>query len=65
MAITQDERVDRIGANAAPVQPDVKENKGPRNHTASNAAPAQPRWIRNVHDYDRRQPREYQVTRFG
>ena len=28
-------------------------------------AAAQPRWIRNVNDYDRRERREYQVTRFG
>jgi hypothetical protein len=31
----------------------------------TNAPPAQPRWIRNVNDYHRRQPREYAVTRFG
>ncbi len=24
-----------------------------------------PRWLRNVNDYVRRQPREYDVTRFG
>jgi hypothetical protein len=38
--MTRDERVDRIAANAAPDQPDVKENKGAQNHAAANAAPA-------------------------
>jgi hypothetical protein len=65
MAITRDKLVDRIAANAAPVQPDVKENKGARNHTAANAATARAPWIRNVNDYDRRERREFQVTRFG
>jgi hypothetical protein len=36
MANTRDKRVDRIAGNPAPVQPDVKENKGVRNHTAAN-----------------------------
>jgi hypothetical protein len=66
MANTRDELVDRIAAHAAPDQPDVKENKGPRNHTAANAAPAaQPSWLRNVNDYARRERREFQVSRFG
>jgi hypothetical protein len=34
--------------------------------TAGPKGPLAPsRWIRNVNDYDRRQPREYAVTRFG
>ena len=57
--------VDRIAANAAPDQPDVKENKGARNHAAANAAAEPSRWIRSVNDYHRRQRREYAVTRFG
>jgi hypothetical protein len=28
-------------------------------------AAAQPRWLRNVNEYVRRQPHEYQVMRFG
>jgi hypothetical protein len=52
--------------NAAPVQPDVKENKGAGNHTAANAATARGRrGSGTVNDYDRREPREFQVTRFG
>jgi hypothetical protein len=47
MAITRDKLVDRIAGNAAPVQPDVKENKGARNHTAANAATAWAPWTRN------------------
>jgi hypothetical protein len=58
-------RVDRIAPNEAPVQPDVKENKGPRNHAVGKPTPAPSMWIRNVNDYHRRQPREYAVTRFG
>ena len=58
--------VDRIAANAAADQPDVKDNKGAHNHTAANAAPAeQPRWLQPIANYVRRQPREYAVTRFG
>ena len=66
MTNTRDELVDRrMSANAAPVHPDVKENKGPRNHTASNEAPAHPRWLRPLADFDRRERREFQVARYG
>jgi hypothetical protein len=65
MAITQDKRVERIAAFAAPGSKDAKENKAARNHAAANAAPAPSRWIRNINDYDRRERREYQVSRFG
>ena len=66
MTNTRDELVDRrMGANAAPAHPDVKENKGPRNHTASNEAPAHPRWLRPLADFDRRERREFQVARYG
>ena len=58
--------VDRIAANAAPDQRHVKDNKGPHNHTAAFAAPAeQPRWLQPIANYVRQQPREYQVMRFG
>jgi len=66
MAMSRDERVDRIASNEAPVQPDVKENKGARNHTAANPAPAaRLAWLKPLDSYDRQQRREFQVTRFG
>jgi hypothetical protein len=62
----REERVDRIAAtNVAPGRKDAKENKGAQNRAATNVAAAPSRWIRNVNDYHRRQPREFQVTRFG
>jgi hypothetical protein len=63
--MAQDKRVDRIAANAAPVQPNAKENNGAPNHTAANAAPAPTTWLKPLADYDRHERREYQVTRFG
>jgi hypothetical protein len=62
MANTQDERV---ASNEAPDQPDVKENKGPRNHTASNEAPAPRTWLRPIADFNRRESKTYAVMRFG
>jgi hypothetical protein len=61
----QEQRVDRIGANAPPdsEKPDVV--KRARRAADANAPPPHATWIRNVNDYDRRQPREYAVTRFG
>ena len=61
----QDERVDCIAGNPAPDQPDVKENKGARNRIAGDPAPAPRSWLRNINDFVRRQPREYDVARFG
>jgi hypothetical protein len=57
--------VDRIGANAPPdsEKPNVV-NRALR-AASENSPPGQPRWIRNVNDYHRRQPREYAVSRFG
>jgi hypothetical protein len=65
MAMTRDELVDRMGANAPPYSEKPNVVKGARRTAGANAPPAQPRWIRNVNDYDRRERREFQVTRFG
>jgi hypothetical protein len=43
----------------------ARENKDSKNASAANAAATQPRWLRNVNDYVRQQPHEYQVMRFG
>jgi hypothetical protein len=59
--MNQEQRVDRMGANALP-----NPEKPNRARAAGAKAPsAPPRWIRNVRDYDRRQPREFQVMHFG
>jgi hypothetical protein len=57
--------VDRLAANAAPASENARGNKDAKNASAANAAAAQPRWLRNVNDYVRSQPRECQVMRFG
>jgi hypothetical protein len=58
---------------------DTNENKGAENVAGPSGSPtksrhvridvgraaAPPSWLRNVNDYVRQQPREYQVTRFG
>jgi hypothetical protein len=61
MAMTQEQLVDRMGALAPP-----NSEKPNRTRAAgAKAPPAQPRWIRNVRDYDRRERHEFQVTRYG
>jgi hypothetical protein len=61
MANTRDERVDRIGGNAAPPKVDKRAFR-----TAGAKAPsAGSAWLKPLADYDRRQAREYAVTRFG
>lgn len=65
MAMTRDERVDRIGANAPPASEKPNVDKRARRTAGAKAPPAPSSWLRNVNDYVRRQPREFQVTRFG
>jgi hypothetical protein len=48
--------------NRRDLRPDIKETIVSKTTTPLAARAA---WIRNVNDYDRRQPREYAVTRFG
>ena len=63
--MTQDKLVDRIGAHAPPdlQKPNVDKRAF---RTAGAKRPLAPsKWIRSLSDYDRRQPREFQVTRFG
>jgi hypothetical protein len=65
MAMTRDELADRIGANAPPDSPKPKVDKRAF-RTAGAKGPASPSmWIRSLSDYDRREQREYAVTRYG
>jgi hypothetical protein len=65
MANTRDKLVDRIGGNPPPAsqKPNVV-NRALR-AAGENSPPAPATWIRNLADYDRRERREFQVTRFG
>jgi hypothetical protein len=81
MANTQDQRVDRIAANAA--APDSEKPKvdrvaraakpGPKkSNTAqgkqpagAKAAPERSAWLKRLDSYDRHERREFQVTRYG
>ena len=65
MTQEQEQLVDRNGVNAPPDSEKPKVDKRAFRTAGGNPPPAQPRWIRNVNDYRRRQPREYAVTRFG
>jgi hypothetical protein len=65
MATTRDERVDRIGGSAPPDSERPKVDKRAFRTAGAKGPPAPSRWIRPIAAYDRRQPREYQVTRFG
>jgi hypothetical protein len=54
-------KTDRLEAQrAAKIEDAFKKVSTKGQHTAASSP-----WIRNVHDYDRRQPLEYAVTRFG
>jgi hypothetical protein len=59
----QEQRVDRMGANADSKKPKVI--KRARRAAGAKAPPAPSKWIRNVNDYERRERREFQVARFG
>jgi hypothetical protein len=65
MAMTQEQPVDRIGASAAPDSEKPNVDKRALRAAGASAPPSQPRWIRNVNDYHRRQPREYACSRYG
>ena len=62
MAMTRDEVVDRIGANAPP-KPKV--DKRTLRTAGAKGPPAPSMWIRSLSDYDRHERREYQVSRYG
>jgi hypothetical protein len=65
MANTQDELVDRIGGNSPPDSRKPNVDKRAFRTAGAKGPPAPSRWIRCLSDYDRREPREYAVTRFG
>ena len=63
--MTQDARVDRMGANAAPNSDKPKADKRTIRIAGAKGSAAPPSWLRPIADYDRRQPREHEVMRFG
>ena len=63
--MTQEERVNRIGENSPPDLEKPNIVKRALRAAGENSPTTQPRWLRNVNEYVRRQPREYAVTRFG
>ena len=65
MAMIREQRVDRIAGNPAPASENAHGNKDAKNASAANAAHAQPKWIRPLGSYDRRERCEFQVARFG
>jgi hypothetical protein len=65
MAMTRDELVSRIGGNSPPASEKPNVVKRALRAAGENSPPPPATWIRNVNDYVRRQPREFQVTRFG
>jgi hypothetical protein len=65
MAMTRDELVDRMGANAPPDSPKPKVDKRAFRTAGAKGPPAPSMWIRPLDSYDRRERREFQVTRFG
>jgi hypothetical protein len=65
MAMNQDEHGDRTGANAAPASPKPKVDKRSLRTAGATKPDATSMWIRPLADYDRHEPREAQVTRFG
>lgn len=62
----QERLVNRMGAKA-PHTTLSEPNEGSEEAGRLNQRPAAspPSWLRNVNDYVRSQPREYQVMRFG
>jgi hypothetical protein len=61
----RDELVDRIGANAPPDSEKPNVVKCALRAVRANAPPAPATWLKPLGSYDRRERREYQVTRFG
>ena len=63
--MTRDKLVDRIGAKAPPNSEKPNVDNGARRAAGANAPPAPPRWLRPIAEYERRERREFQVSRFG
>ncbi len=61
----QERLVDRMGANAPPDSQKPKVDKHALRTAGAKGPPAPSRWIRPVADYDRHEPREFQVSRYG
>jgi hypothetical protein len=65
MAITRDELVDRMGANAPPDSEKPKVVNRALQAAGGNPAPARAPWLKPLDFYDRQQRREFQVSRYG
>jgi hypothetical protein len=63
--MTQEPLVDRIGANAPPDSEKPKVDKRAFRTAGAKGPIAPSMWLKPLADYDRRQPREFQVSRFG
>ena len=63
--MSRDKLVDRIAANAAPdsEKPNVV-NRALR-AAGENSPPAHPLWLRPLANYDRREAKEFGLSRFG
>lgn len=61
----REQPVDRMGANALPDSEKPKVDKRAFRTAGGNPPPARSAWLKPLADYDRHQPREYAVTRFG
>ena len=61
----REQLVDRMGAKAPPDSPKPKVDKRAFRTAGTKGPPAPSTWLKPLADYDRRQPREYHVTRFG
>jgi hypothetical protein len=65
MAMTRDELVDHIGANAPPDSEKPNVVTRALRSVGANAPPAHPAWLKPIADYKRHQSKTFAVTRFG
>jgi hypothetical protein len=57
---------DRIGPRGPAPLKNASEDRGEKNASVPHGPPAPPsRWLKPIADYERRERREYQVSRFG
>ena len=63
--MNREQLVDRIGANAPPDSEKPKVVNRALRAAGAKAPPARATWLKPLGSYDRRERREFQVTRFG
>jgi hypothetical protein len=56
---------DRIGPSRPPPSKNASEDRGKKTARAPHGPVAPSPWLKPIADYERHQPREFQVTRFG